>query len=346
MTTVEALADALDTVREEIPGNRRKTGIFSRRIFRKSMFSIHAGISMPSGLPQLIFVVNANALKALKIKQETQGFGVYVESFEDKGKRFSSVRISVSSKAFNELFIEVASDLIDTVLSSNSEKTAMRSLVDRLFLWRRFMESCGSDGLSKQKVTGLFGELSFLDLLLDQDFPPLSLMDSWTGPDGSNQDFMVGPAAVEVKSSSANEANMVTISNLRQLDCSGLEKLFLFHAAFDRREGSGQTLPGLVDEISVRLKAISMEAEKKFKKRLLASGYLHSQRDLYRGYGFSCRYFKGYTVTAGFPRIIETDVPNGIASVSYIIDLSAASSFQLNLDVLFSQIAPYYVKGI
>ena len=338
----EVFRNSINTIRDDIRETGHKLGVSSRRILENSPFEIHAGISMPKDLVELTFVFDAGALKKIRLAQETRGFVVTVEGITKSGKRLSSICIGITSKNFGEIFLEVAPDLIDTVLASKNDSEAAAALAERLKLWRQFMETFTPDGMSQSQVTGLFGELTFIELALDGGAEPFCVIDSWTGPDRNNQDFSNGTRAVEVKASAANEAHIITISNLRQLDETGLDQLFLFHAAFDLREDAGVTLPDIIGRILSRLTAASKTAETTFKGLLFAYGYCRSQSDLYRDKGYSVRYVKSYRVFDNFPRIVETDVRAGVSSAKYTIDLAAAASFEISADQFKNEITEFY----
>jgi len=111
-------------------------------------------------------------------------------------------------------------------------------------------------GLCREDYVGLYGELSFIEAALNKGLAPLDVINSWQGPLGTNQDFLFGPKALETKTTTGNEINNVRITNIRQLDSTGLQALFLARYAFDFRQGAGRTLPQLVAVIKHALSAV------------------------------------------------------------------------------------------
>jgi hypothetical protein len=65
-----------------------------------------------------------------------------------------------------------------------------------------------------------------LNTLLNRSNDFVKIISSWTGPDGSNQDFSNGLTAVEVKSSKATKPT-VNIASELQLDWTVLDNLYL-----------------------------------------------------------------------------------------------------------------------
>ena len=155
------------------------------------------------------------------------------------------------------------------------------------------------------------------------------LTHAWEGPLGANQDFLFGTVAVEVKASTGNETDSVRISNIRQLDDTGLGQLFLHHAAYDFRDGSGRTLPMLVRRLRHCLSA-SAGALVIFEERLLAAGYVEPSPSAFDRYGFTTRFRRCFRVATGFPRLLELLLPRGVFNVCYILDLAACAAFEVS----------------
>ena len=157
------------------------------------------------------------------------------------------------------------------------------------------------------------------------------------GAAGANQDFLFGAVAVEIKASTGNETELVRISNIRQLDDTGLEKLFLRHAAYDFRDGSGQTLPMLVQRLRQFLSP-SAETVIVFDERLLSAGYVEPSPSAFERYGFTARFRRCFRVEKGFPRLLELPLPNGVSKVCYTLNLAACVEFEVSGAVVMAAI--------
>ena len=72
--------------------------------------------------------------------------------------------------------------------------------------------------LSVEEIRGLFGELNFLQQLLDHARTEHDALASWEGPESTQQDFIFDNTVLKVKTLSGRERNSVRISSEDQLD--------------------------------------------------------------------------------------------------------------------------------
>jgi hypothetical protein len=151
------------------------------------------------------------------------------------------------------------------------------------------------------------------------------------GPALAPQDFAFGAAAVEVKTTTGAQPQLLRITSERQLDTTALDHLALFHLSLDAREGTGQTLPDLVGEIRTIL--LDPAAADVFEDRLFGAGYLDAQAAQYRT-GYTLREAGIFIVGEGFPRLVEADCPPGVGDVIYSIAVSALTPFAVDASVL------------
>lgn len=71
----------------------------------------------------------------------------------------------------------------------------------------------------------------------------------WNGPGYTAQDFQTSNIACEVKSTTANTLNLVTISSIDQLEKNNLDKLYLAAYRLNMDQLNGITLPEKIDEV-------------------------------------------------------------------------------------------------
>jgi len=311
-------------------------GHHSRRVFADSDRSVVVGLRNPGGLVDLTFAIERKLARQYTFVSESKGFKVDVET--KKGSKNVVVRVALTHTGFADLFSTLATDVVKHFLAAASDSEAAITLCDRLEHWRRFAEKTGKEGLSLNEQTGLFGELLFLEKLLNADFDPLSILRCWHGPLRANQDFGFGCVAVEVKTSISNTPNIVTVSNVRQLDGTGVSHLFLYHVSLDRREGSGATLPDLISELLVKIGKGNCSVTDLFYERLSQLHYLEEQKHLYECHGYTERFHNFYQVESGFPRIVESDLRDGVNEARYIIDLGVAAEHKVEFDQVISEI--------
>jgi hypothetical protein len=204
--------------------------------------------------------------------------------------------------------------------------------------WKRFFQSRSPEGLSREEYIGLYAELDFFAALLGAGIAPEALANAWQGPIGANQDFLFGGVAVEIKACTGNDTDFVPISNVRQLDDTGLDRLFLFQGVYDFRQDSGQTLKVLVDRLR-QLLAASPSAVDIFEVRLLAAGYIEPLASPFERYGFSPRFRRYFHVAKGFPHLQESSLPQGISEVRYKLNLAACAAFEVAEPIVTAAIA-------
>ena len=333
MPAISTTSDTLEKAWASVYGESQDgEGYYSVRVFGESICSVFVGQHQPSGLIDFAFEVPPKSIKKIQLSQEAKGFEVKVQkTFNAANSKVFRVSISLNRNSFLDLFKVMAADILEHCLSAATESEAMTTLLSRLGHWRRFSEKAGGEGLSVSEQTGLFGELRFLHTLLDQGVDPVQALKAWHGPLRDNQDFCFGPLAVEVKASTSNNANQVSISNIRQLDDTGLDHLYLYHVSLDRRNGSGDTLPSSIEDLQYRFNHSGSESEDLFEDLLMLQGYHHSQRNLYDMAGYTLRNQQLYEVTSGFPRITESELPLGVVETCYKIDLAVAESYKEDL---------------
>lgn len=171
--------------------------------------------------------------------------------------------------------------------------------------------------LSETKALGLFGELSFLRLLVAHH--GTKAITWWTGPSGRQHDFTSDSAAVEVKTSSFQNRSEVSINGLKQL--MPLQGCALTLAVADVDRGTGQTILELLDSFA-ELGVTYAHLE----EPLTAAGYSPNMRgaDLYR---FNLTRWRFWNINAQSPVLSQSTVPDevveAVGNVSYSLHLGA-----------------------
>ena len=71
---------------------------------------------------------------------------------------------------------------------SSKEENALNTLMHRYITWQKLLQYENKSVMSFQRQKGLLGELIYLSKMID-DIGTEAAVDSWAGPDGSDQDY-------------------------------------------------------------------------------------------------------------------------------------------------------------
>jgi len=253
----------------------------------------------------------------------------------DSSKKF--LLILLLKKEHKDIFSILCEDLIFGVSEVSNEKKLVEMLLERLAKWQSLFEKIGKQGLSDEAQRGLYGEVCFLRLFLDNSADRHYCIKSWLGPEKAIQDFQYANWAVEVKTTHGNNHQKIQISSERQLDDSIVERIFLFHLSLDIRIGNGETLNSLIDSVLEILKDNTM-AMNLFRLKLMEYGYYEIHKPFYDEKGYSIRQTNIYRVIGNFPRIIESQIPIGVGDVRYSIVLSESEDWRIAQETLLHEI--------
>lgn len=335
MTVSETLKQTWSAVAAEAS---QSNGYYHRRIPLACVWPAHAGIHRPTDARILILETETKSVRGLRLKDETKGYSIDVGLDEAGQSDWATIRIQETSGWYREIFTIFCADILEHWIPHAGASDSLKSLSRRLACWKKFFQRGAQLGLSREDYVGLYGELSFIEAGLKAGVANLSIVNAWQAPLGTNQDFLFGQVAVEIKTTTGNEIDKVRITNARQLDSTGLRSLFLTRYAFDFRQGSGRTLTQLIAALKASLAAISPDALPVFNDRLLEAGFAEGTPNEFDAWGFTPRHFDVFNVAEGFPRLLESSLPSGVSEVSYTLNLSAAAPFQIVEPVFWTRV--------
>lgn len=241
------------------------------------------------------------------------------------------ITIILSDNDLLDVFILFLEDLINAIESITTENEIPLILNQRVGYWGKLFARIKGELLSKERQRGLYGELTFLNTLLKRSSDLKETIISWTGPEGSNQDFSKEQAAVEVKSSKATKPS-VNIASELQLDWTKLNSLFLCVIHLDEINKGENTLKKLIEEIRERI-SNQPSLLKLFEEKLDRVGIADGEEKHYDDFGFIIRSKRAYKVEEGFPALTKENIKNdAIHNVKYQIDLTACESFEVVME--------------
>lgn len=237
------------------------------------------------------------------------------------------LRIALSEPALKPVFAGLCHDIITFSRIGLTPEEAAAAMLLRMDRWRALMDGT-REGLAVSSLRGLIGELFVLEHLM-QSMPERQAVESWNGPLGSPQDFML-PAGkrIEVKTAFPDAA-CITINGAGQLDPGNdpMELHLIRLAETTADTPDALTAQMLVDRLKGRM-AAEPATLNEFESRLAAFGWhAHARHDEYfvRHAGDQC-----FEIRDGFPRIVAAQLVSGVDDVHYSISIAAARDFLID----------------
>lgn len=309
-------------------------GYTRRRIKMSSGLNAFLALAMPDRRPSLLVEAASESVPVHHSHPPCLGFRFSVATLESAPHRRVMMMLELGDFRYRDVFAALAQDVLSCLATAKDEKSGVRTLLDRLRRWVDFFQRQKSNGLSEQEQQGLYGELWLIKNTLSKYLATEDAVLSWQGPKGANQDFHLPSCAVEVKTSVSSPHEKVTVSNVLQLDETGVPALVMAHLALDRHRSMGETLPGIVGGIRCCLAENAPHMTGVFNALLVNSGYLEVHFKQYLDTGYHVRHARYYRVRDDFPRLLEHSLPEGVGDVRYTVVMSACVPFEITADDL------------
>jgi hypothetical protein len=258
---------------------------------------------------------------------KNRGFEVRIEQDLSGPSGRAVITLGLVDPRDEEVFVTFVEDIVHHLSGCTSAAAAVSRLADTLAIWQHFFESRSPEGLSERRQMGLYGEIWYMLERLLPTLGPERALSAWTGPGGTNQDFELSAHAIEVKTTSQTPLNEVRISNLRQLDDTVLGGLLLAVIDVERHENATETLVQVVERARTVLSEAGPQFRTLFDERLVMAGYLDVHSPIYGSLGYRVRDALTFLLAPGFPRVVESDLPEGVGDVRYSIARAALMPF-------------------
>lgn len=240
-----------------------------------------------------------------------------------------AVQIRCLDAKLDEVFFTFLADVIAEVDRGNGVIQAVRGTADD---WRSLL-AVARRGLGEQQLAGLFGEVTILNRATEALGP--AALGLWTGPDRNRHDFVGPEAAIEVKTSSLQNRQSVSIHGLRQLEPSEGATLTLAVVEAEAHP-QGRTVADLASD------AVAMGVDPtELRDKLAASDFIAGMpgSDV-RFKVVSVRYWEIEADTPVLRRsLLDDSVVNAISDLRYSLQLSALGPHSAN-EFDFSRLAP------
>ncbi len=258
-----------------------------------------------------------------------KGLELSEHMLSDIGKQ--QIILILKDRSNSDLFFRLCCDLLDATRNCYDEIAAVEITISRLWRWQQLMKQGYSEKLSSSEQKGLAGELCFIKDTLLKHFEPMHALGFWQGPIAGEgeKDFSAGESAAEIKVRTGTSPDQVRISSEGQLDHDNFKRLFLvvfvISSASSDKDNSFN-LHRIVGQIRETLFLKQPETIPLFESKLTAYGY--SELHDYEEDWFMLMNRTFFLVEEGFPRLVRHDLPNGIKSLNYFLELACCKDFE------------------
>lgn len=261
-------------------------------------------------------------------EKKFRGVEIYLVNFKPNK---NSIFIYLLDSDLDEIFTVFIEDIIRNIENVQDEIFALQKIQNQFGKWEKLFGKLRSELLSQEAQRGLYGELTILYDILKFSSDPVKCITSWTGPEGTNQDFSNDSTALEVKTTKAT-APSVNISNELQLDWTVLSNLFLAVIHVDEINNGSDTLEKLILQINERI-SNQPNLLDLFSDKLDRAGIPLGEESNYNKTGYIFRSKKFYRVQDGFPVLINSTINEpAIHNVKYQIDVSSFEKFETDFE--------------
>lgn len=283
----------------------------------------------------------------LYVSKSGDGNRVFIFSLEKinheiKIPKFESLITTIDTEESEIVFELLNADFSDTfdsflfdlvVHSARYDRPQAGDIVlNRLARWTKMFKAGGASGLSEEELLGLLGELITLEKLIATGKNIPYVIESWRGPHGDATDVGTEAFRVEVKTKRSTQHNVVDISSADQLRTDD-DPLYLNRILLKPSEVGGISVNKMVTEIKAAIESSGNDSSI-LTSKLAMIGFVWEQIE--NNNLFEIVRMDWYEVTAAFPRINPSHLPQEISNVRYRIDLTNLDEYLINPDDILS----------
>ena len=264
---------------------------------------------------------------------QTKGFLIEKQEMSYRDEKSTFVVLKCSKGVFNNTFLLFAEKLVEDLEESIRPSIALKNFIKH---WEEFFHKVKKKKLTDEEITGLYGELSLLNDLIDKYGVSTNVVKWWNGPLKDPGDFLIElpdrKINCEVKTS-ALSYDRASIHGLKQLQDSELTESFLclqkVHLQKVREPSSKHTLIDLLETVRSKL-ATDQYAISAFEELLEMIAVFDDEHITHcRLAIFQDRARQWYVIDKDFPAITSLSVPEAIRqrveNVRYELNLAGLS---------------------
>lgn len=271
----------------------------------------------------LILELPVNYKKSFKVYEKEN---LSLKYFE----REKCLCIILNDDFFYDLFDDLILSIYTKIYSVTNADEYSEIFIGHFLKWSAFFENKKNDGLTKDQVKGLIGELIYLkNLLQTSEIYVDELLVSWRGPYDDDHDFVFDYIDYEIKTIESSKNN-IRISSEFQLDTEKGKKIELVVVFVKSDNEKGISLKGIIREIK-NIVRDKMGDNSIFVKALSQKGLVSADLELYEHFRFLPLEMVNYDICKeGFPKLIRSTIPEQINKLNYNIRLNLIDDFIIN----------------
>lgn len=233
--------------------------------------------------------------------------------------RVQVIVITLEEHVNADLFYSFCRSVIAALELAEDSSNAFSITSSQIMRWRTFLSGKRSSKLSDGEVRGLFAELWILRKILTFTGNPSEAVSAWCGPDKVHQDFQLRDLAIETKAISGRERNSVRITSEDQLEALS-DRLYLAVIRLVTAPEHGPHALSLNELVRIVEGEITDPAAlNEFGRKISSIGYFELPD--YDEPAFIVADMQFYRVEEGFPRLVRSAIPAGLARLNYDIQL-------------------------
>jgi hypothetical protein len=296
-----------------------KAGVF--RVFPEHFLDFFIGFSV-TGEKEFTFL-----WLGTKAPRNLKGGLKYIDIIHNEDQNKNVIVLRLINKDLSDLFTIVCFDLAEATKTTQTVSAGVNIFFNRLQRWIDLLSKSHSKKMTYQELLGLIGELTMLKWCIEETSIPVNvLIRGWRGPDGDTNDIGVNGNRLEIKSQLSTQPAGLNISSITQLIDEGQPLYVVLHRFSASSEGV--SLLDLVNSI-VGLIGTDRHALMHFQRKLILAGFSKDDECINEAMNLDRHIV--YQVRPDFPRLQPCNIPNGVSHVSYFIDASVITDFEIEI---------------
>ena len=286
-------------------------------------------------IPRLNIGYNKKSQRCL-ILELPFGFEKPFQQFEKENlslkyfKKEKCLCIILNDDFFKDLFDDLILSIYGKINNISDIEEYSELFTRHFFKWSAFFENKKTDGLTRDQVKGLIGELFYLkNLLLNSKLNVDDLLISWRGPYDEGHDFIFEFTDYEIKTIESSKNN-VRISSEFQLESEKGKQLELVVIFVNPDNQNGVSIKSLINDIKTIVHE-KLGDNSIFINALDQKGLTIGDLDQYQIYRYTPIEEISYDSSKeNFPKLIRTSIPEEINKLNYNIRLNLLEEFIIN----------------